>query len=107
MMTTIVLDTNIWIYLTKDSFFLLWLKLKEMKESSQIHIVVNDIILLEWKRNRPRTINKLSESIKDEYKSALKLANYLQDSDRGQYINIISTYNSEDNRIEKAKRRVQ
>jgi len=46
-MTNIVLDTNIWIYLTNDTFFKLWLRFKEMKESGEIRVIVNDIILKE------------------------------------------------------------
>ena len=106
MKTKIVLDTNIWIYLTKDTFYHLWIKLKGMAIYEEIEIIVNDIILLEWKRNKSNTINKLSTSIKDEYSSALKLVHYLSDDIKEEYLGIISGYNIEERRIEMAKKRV-
>lgn len=47
-----------------------------MKESGEITVIVNDIILKEWNRNKPTTIKTLTNSIKNEYKSALNLSNY-------------------------------
>ena len=44
-MTNIVLDTNIWIYLTKDTYQSLWNKFKEMKENDKIKILDNDVII--------------------------------------------------------------
>lgn len=106
-MTNIVLDTNIWIYLTNDTFFKLWLRFKEMKESGEIRVIVNDIILKEWARNKPTTIKNLTKIIKDEYKSALNLSNYLSGDLRINYLQTISEYKDETNRIKKAIERVE
>jgi len=103
----IVLDTNIWIYLTKDTFYHLWVKLKEMKESGEIKVIVNDIILKEWARNKQNNIKTLSNNIKDEYRSALNISNYLQDVAKYNYLQTISEYKDEANRIKKAKERVE
>lgn len=103
----IALDTNIWIYLTKDTFFELWTKFKEMKESGEIKVIVNDIILKEWIRNKPTTIKALTNNIKNEYKSALNLSNYLQGEKRVKYLQTISEYKDEVNRIKKAEQRVE
>lgn len=53
------LDTNIWIYLTKDPFFELWNRFKAMKENGEIRVIINDIIFKEWKRNKVTTIKSL------------------------------------------------
>ncbi|SDC24786.1 PIN domain-containing protein [Williamwhitmania taraxaci] len=76
----IALDTNIWIYLTKDTFFELWTKFKEMKENGEVKVLVNDIILKEWARNKPTTIKTLTNNIKNEYKSALNLSALFSDN---------------------------
>jgi len=102
----IALDTNIWIYLTKDTFFELWIKFKEMKETEEITVIVNDIILKEWARNKPTTIKSLTGSIRNEYKSALNLSNYLQGEVRANYLQTITAYKDETNRIQKAEERV-
>jgi hypothetical protein len=106
MTTNVVLDTQIWIYLTKDTFYELWMKFKEMKENGEIKVIVNDIILKEWARNKETTIKNLTNSIKNEYKSALNLANYLTAETKENYLQGISEYKSEANRISKANTRV-
>lgn len=103
----IAIDTNIWIYLTKDTFFELWTKFKEMKESGEIKVIVNDIILKEWARNKPTTIKTLTNNIKNEYKSALNLSNYLQGDAKSNYLQTIYEYKDEANRIKKAEDRVE
>ena len=106
MTTNIALDTNIWIYLTKDTFYELWMKFKEMKENGEIRVIVNDIILNEWTRNKETTIKSLTNNIKNEYKSALNLANYLTAESKEKYLQIISEYKTENIRIKKANERV-
>ena len=106
-MTNIVLDTNIWVYLTKDSYFKLWNKFKEMKDNNEIKILVNDVIISEWNRNKQKTIERLTESIKNEYKGAKNLANYFNEEDKIEYLKYISEYKDEPTRIEKAENRVQ
>lgn len=106
MTTNIALDTNIWIYLTKNTFYELWIKFKEMKENGEIRIIVNDIILNEWKRNKEVTIKSLTNNIKNEYKSALNLANYLPVESKDKYLTIISDYKTESIRIKKANEKV-
>ena len=106
-MTTVVLDTNIWIYLTSDSYFELWQKLKEMKENKEINIVVNDIIILEWERNRETTIKNLIDNIKREYRSAKNLASYLPSEAKIAFLKSISEYQEEKNRVKMAENRVK
>jgi len=106
-MTNIVLDTNIWIYLTKDTYQSLWNKFKEMKENDEIKVLVNDVIIKEWNRNKANTIKRLTASIKNEYNAAKNLANYLQGKKKTEFLKQISEYKEEYKRIEKATNRVQ
>ena len=70
-------------------------------------VIVNDVILKEWARNKPTTINSLTASIKNEYKSALNLSNYLQGDTKDEYLKAISVYKDEASRIKKAEQRVE
>lgn len=106
-MTNIALDTNIWIYLTKDTSLKFWEKFKEMKINNEIRIIINDVILTEWKRNKMKTIKALSENIKNEFNSAFKLSNYLSGEIKETYIKTIFEYKDEKFRIEKAEARVE
>ena len=105
-MTKIILDTNIWICLTKVVFNPLWLRFKKMAEAGEIEVIVNDIILLEWERNKENTLKSLSESIKNEYRSAVKISIYLEEGPRKKFLNIVSEYKDEKLRIGKAKNKV-
>ncbi|MFZ4414090.1 MAG: PIN domain-containing protein [Bacteroidales bacterium] len=106
-MTNIVLDTNIWIYLTKDTFNELWIKIKEMKETGVIKIIVNDIIQKEWYRNKTNTIETLTTSILSEYKSAINLSHYLEAEAKELYLKTILEYKNEPDRIQKATLKVE
>lgn len=106
-MTKIALDTNIWIYLTKDTFYELWVKLKQGKEDGDFEIIVNDVIWKEWIRNKTTTIRTLTENIKNEYKNALNLSRYLSGEEKEKFIQTLSFYKDESNRIKKAEERVQ
>lgn len=104
-MTTLVLDTNIWIYLTKEPFFELWQKLKQDKD--EFTILINDIILMEWERNKEKTINNLADSIKAEYQSAKNLAKFLTGDDKAKFEESIANYKVEAKRIQMARDRVE
>ena len=106
-MTNIALDTNTWIYLTNDTFYELWLRLKKMSGEKKIQIIINDVILKEWERNKKTTIKTLTNNIKNEYKSAIKLSNYLAEETKDKYLEIISQYKDEKTRIAKAQVRVE
>ena len=106
-MTNIALDTNIWIYLTKDTFHELWLRFKQMQESGEIKVIVNDVILKEWTRNKQNTIASLTNAIKNEYKTASNLSNYLTGEAKQNFEKTIIEYKDEESRIAKATQRVE
>ncbi len=106
-MTNIALDTCNWIYLTKDRLFEFWKRFKEMKENDEIRVIVNDVILIEWERNKATTIKTLTESIRNEFISAKNLSNYLSGEIKQNYLKIISEYKDEQSRLAKAEARVE
>lgn len=106
-MTKIVLDTNIWIYLTKDAFSKLLIELKGKAIYEEFEIVVNDVIVKEWHRNKERTIKTLVDGIESEYKSAQKLAFHMDEPAKTEFLSILSQYKDEKTRIEKAEKKVK
>jgi predicted nucleic acid-binding protein len=106
-MTKIILDSNIWIYLTKDTFNSLLIELKGKAIYKEIEILVNEVILKEWKRNKKKTIKSLVESIQSEYKSAIKLSSHMEEPAKSEFLLILTEYKDEKKRIEKAEAKVQ
>lgn len=98
----IFLDTNIWIYLTKSNYAPLWDKLN----NGHYSLLTNDIIIEEWKRNKETTIKSVCDSIKNEYKTAQKLSQYLAKEDVDSYNAILSKYQKEEFRIQAAEKHV-
>ncbi len=52
-MVTLILDTNIWIYLAKGEHPLVFEKLLEKHRNKEIEFLVSSIQIDEWKRNKP------------------------------------------------------
>lgn len=76
-MIYLILDTNIWVYLANghdpmtdkahdDLHFNLLKSLKELKANRDICILINDIVLNEWKRNKHHCLQKV-ESLKKKF----------------------------------------
>jgi len=106
VLPTIALDTNIWIYLTKEVFFELFVKLKQGKEDEEFTVLVNDVVIKEWQRNKAKTISSLADSIKIEYKAAKSLANHLSGEAKTKLLESLAEYKDEASRIRKATDRV-
>ena len=70
--TKLALDTNIWIYLTKPSYGVLLEKLKNGNHKD-FDVIVNDIVIKEWDRNKENTRKTLVENIKNEANSAFHI----------------------------------
>lgn len=106
--TVLALDTNIWIYLCKAEFEPILKALINEVDKGNLEIIVNDVILIEWERNKENTINRLVENIKQEYLSAKKLELYIEDEKTlSKYKEILNNYKSEKKRIEYAKKKVE
>lgn len=106
-MTYIGIDTNIWIYLANAGLQEVWDKLVEMVDKGEVKIFINAAILNEWERNKVGTIKSLQLNIQNEFKSAKKLAAYLPDEEKDEFLEAVSKYKEESSRIEKAKTQVE
>lgn len=101
-------DTNIWINLAKSGKSAMLDEIIQSHNDGGLRIIVNDVIKLEWQRNKKTTIKSLTESIKSEYKCAKKIATYIQDqAEKEQYLQILSSYKDETVRIKAAQSVVQ
>lgn len=106
MANKLVLDTNIWIYLTKENYEPLYESLRQKVADKEVEILVNDVIILEWYRNKEKTIKSLLESITNEYKSAKNLIKFLPDEQKDTFNLLLESINSNDKRRQKAELRV-
>jgi len=94
-MIYLILDTNIWLYLAngidpisnqtdrqhENLHFKLLAQLKELKEKGDISILVNDIIIEEWKRNKEHCnikIKKLTRKLEDQRSVLSEIKKYVQ-----------------------------
>lgn len=106
--TILAFDTNIWIYLTKPPFNDILDSLIKEVNYGTLEIMVNDIIKAEWDRNRENTVRSLSEAIKQEYNSAVKLLPFIDNqSDQLKYNDILAKYNKQEERIKSAENKVK
>lgn len=93
-------DTNIWLYLIKPEFTPILETLIREVDNRTIEILVNDIIITEWERNKDPATNRLCENIKQKYISATRLGSFIDDNkERQQYTEILSHYKKEDERL--------
>lgn len=90
-MIYLILDTNIWLYLANglnpladnrddDLHFQLLEELKKLKSNNEICILINEIIIEEWKRNKEHTrlkIKKLTNKIKNHESQFKDLDRYV------------------------------
>ncbi|WP_027386746.1 PIN domain-containing protein [Chryseobacterium gregarium] len=107
MASKLALDTNIWIYLTKETFDPLFESLKEKIANNEFELLTNEIVIEEWKRNKKSTIKSLCESIKQEFKSAKSLAKFLPAKEKVELLTFLEKLDTEEKRLEKAKLRVE
>lgn len=106
--TILAFDTNIWIYLIKPEFIPILDTLIQEVDNSTIEIIVNDIIITEWERNKETNAKRLCESIKQEYISAMRLCAFIEnDEDRRKFTDILSRYKKEGERLQQAMIRVE
>lgn len=106
--TVLAFDTNIWIYLAKPSYDRFYQQLRKLVEEGNLEIIVNDVVKLEWTRNKQTTIKTISENIKNEYFAALNLTGYIPDAEkREQFSALLSEYRKEASRLESATNRVE
>lgn len=106
-LTKLALDTNIWIYLTKPSFGVLFEKLKNGNRHD-FDIIVNDIVIKEWDRNKENTRKALIENIKNDANAASHIISYIDNDEKRESLEkVIQEYKiKESARIKAANARI-
>lgn len=97
---------NIWIYLTKENYAPLFEKLRQKTSDGEVELIVNDVIISEWYRNKENTIQNLLKSITNEHKSTKNLIKFLLDEQKDMFNLLLEYISSNDKRHQKAELRV-
>lgn len=108
-MVDVILDTNIWIsHIAKDKPVGIFESFKKQVSNGDVILLINDIILDEWKRNKDNTIRDIANEIKISSKSALKIKEYLDFDGKEKITELLSEINAkEDERIKLAEKRME
>lgn len=107
-MAAALIDTNSWIELAKPRFNNLLSVLEEQVKDGQIEILVNEIILDEWERNKDRIVKSIIGSIKTHAKSAIKIADFLNSEEAKKLTEIVEKYREEEElQIQIANRHIE
>lgn len=102
-------DTNQWIYTALGRFSEIIDLLEDRVRTGYLTVFTNNIILSEWERNKSKTIEQISKSIRTEANSALKLTQYIGNERQKEILKgIISSYRKDESkREEEAKLMVE
>ncbi|SCY08339.1 hypothetical protein SAMN05192588_1052 [Nonlabens sp. Hel1_33_55] len=108
-MTDVILDTNIWIsHIAKDKPNGIFDSFKSQVDNGEIFLLINDIILDEWQRNKSNTIRDITNEIKSSSKNALRMKTFLDENGKQKIDELLSDYNSkEEERIKLAEQRIE
>jgi len=106
-MIYLILDTNYWIYLAKGEHPKVFDKLKQFIDEKKVEILVNQVIIDEWNKNRDDTIRDIEKRIRNQAVSAENLSEFLIGDDKATFKQIIQKYKTnEDSRINAALNRI-
>ena len=108
-MTDVILDTNIWIsHIAKDKPNGIFESFKSQVDNGEIFLLINDIILDEWQRNKNNTIRDITSEIKSSSKNALRMKTFLDENGKQKIDELLSDYNAkEQERIRLAEERIK
>ncbi len=88
----LIIDTNWWIYLTKEENFPQLRQIAEKLNTGEFRILVPEQIIIEWDRNLEQTKNSAIASIKNQTKNSLKISNHLEEPNKSEFIRILNEY---------------
>lgn len=91
-MAKLILDTSTWLDLAKPRIEEVLIELESQVENGITVLLTCDIILDEWERNKPKILNEVVSSIRSHAKSALKIAELLQEPDKTELQKIVEKY---------------
>lgn len=107
-MIYLILDTNYWIYLAKGEHPIVFNRLKEDILGKKFQILINNIIINEWNRNKEDIMSEIQKSIRYQSIAAEEISDYLEDTEKDTFMKIIRKYKvKEESRIDAANQRVK
>jgi len=107
-MVTLVLDTNIWIYLAKGDHPVVLQKLIEKFNIQEIQFVVSSLQIDEWKRNKKSIIKQIRDAIGFQIQNAQTISEYLGGDEKNTFTKILADFkNSEQKLIDSAEKRFE
>ncbi len=107
-MASVIIDTSSWIELAKPKFSNILDKLEEYVQYGQLEILMNDIIVEEWYRNKKSTTKNIEASIRSHAKSARKIVEFLEEPNKSTFENILDNYQANESiELEIANRHIE
>ncbi|AXO79960.1 hypothetical protein DZC78_06010 [Olleya aquimaris] len=108
-MVDLILDTNIWIsHIAKDKPAGIFDIFKKQVNDGEVILLINDIIIDEWNRNKSKTIKNISNEIKETSKNALRIKTFLSEEGKEKINELLGEINSKENeRIKLAENRIE
>lgn len=103
---TLVLDTNIWIYLAKGEHPIVLQKLLEKFNNKEIEFLVSSLQIDEWKRNKDTIIKQIKHAIQFQTQNAQTISEYLEGNEKTSFTKTLADFkNSEPRLLEAAEKR--
>ncbi|MBF4491484.1 DUF4935 domain-containing protein [Flavobacterium sp. MR2016-29] len=91
-MVTLILDTNIWIYLAKGEHPKVLQKLIEKHNNKEIQFLISSIQIEEWDRNKIGIIDQIKEAIIFQIQNAQTISGYLDGDEKKLFNKILSEF---------------
>ena len=95
-MAKLIIDTCSWLEISKPRFSEVLTELEDQVSKGQTVLLTSEIIIEEWDRNKNRIIQDIKVSIRSHAKSALKLTEFLEESEAKQILEIVEKYKLEE-----------
>jgi predicted nucleic acid-binding protein len=107
-MVTLVLDTNIWLYLAKGEHPIVLQKLLEKFDRKEIEFLVSSLQISEWRRNKGSIIKQIRDAIQFQIQNAQTISEYLEGDEKTAFTkSLVDFKNSEPRLVETAEKRFE
>lgn len=100
-MAKLIIDTSTWLDLAKPRIEEVLSELEHQVKEQITVLLTCDIIIEEWNRNKERVLQEVIASLRGHAKSALKMADLLQDQDKNELQVLIGKYTNAQKEQEK------
>mgnify|MGYP002079204339 CR=1 FL=1 len=92
----LILDTNWWIYLTKEENFEVLQEIIKNLNTGKFRILVPEVIIQEWERNLNHTKDSAQQTILNQCKNAKRISSFIEEPERSQLESILERYTSKE-----------